>query len=330
MNVLVSVIIPVYNREKYLRECVMSVLGQSIEEIEIILVDDGSEDSSPLICCQLGEEYPEKIVFVQSEHGGVSATRNLALDMARGEFVFFLDSDDVIHPLLVEALVRGLQENNADMAGTDVRNVPQRRWEEIYSRISEDNGPAEVSFLNHPEALAAVFNSRTPLSVVGGVMIRKAFIGETRFRTDLYIGEDFYFIYENLIKGSSVVFLRQVWYYCRLHDENSSWDFEYTGFKNRLYRRQLVWENEERMGRQEYANSQKRAVLGCYTSCIAKCKKDSDSKRKIQKEMREYKNVLLPAYKMTGKMRFLLAVYFPSLYNRLYHVYFKLKKRRHQ
>lgn len=92
-NPAISIIIPVYNAEKYLRRCIESVLSQSFTDFELILVDDGSKDSSPQIC----DEYvakDDRVRVIHKENGGVSAARNDGLDIAKGEYVTFIDSDD--------------------------------------------------------------------------------------------------------------------------------------------------------------------------------------------------------------------------------------------
>ena len=100
----VSVIIPVYNAEKYLRETIDSVLGQDFEDFELLLVDDGSKDASPAIC----DEYAAQDSRVQALHktnGGVSSARNLGLDKARGEYIVFLDNDDLLYPDFLSTMV---------------------------------------------------------------------------------------------------------------------------------------------------------------------------------------------------------------------------------
>lgn len=96
-RIILSVIVPVYNIEKYLRECIDSILTQDIAEMEVILVDDGSTDASGTIC----DEYAEKdgrVTVVHKENGGVSTARNAGLDIARGKYVTFVDSDDYLLP----------------------------------------------------------------------------------------------------------------------------------------------------------------------------------------------------------------------------------------
>ena len=110
MNELVSVIVPVYKTEKYLNHCINSIVGQTYNNLEIILVDDGSPDRCPAIC-DLWKEKDERIkVFHQVNAGGGQA-RNLALDKSKGKFVIFVDSDDYIAPFMIEFLYKQFQDD---------------------------------------------------------------------------------------------------------------------------------------------------------------------------------------------------------------------------
>ena len=97
MNPKISVIVPVYNVEKYLCRCIDSILAQTFTDFELLLIDDGSKDSSGEIC----EEYAGKDARIRVFHrqnGGVSTARNLGIDKAKGEWIYFVDSDDVVLP----------------------------------------------------------------------------------------------------------------------------------------------------------------------------------------------------------------------------------------
>lgn len=103
MEVKISVIIPVYNVEKYLRECLDSVVNQTFKDIEIICVDDGSTDKS----LEILQEYKRKddrFVILQQRHSGAGAARNYGLKLAEGKYIQFLDSDDYFEPTLLEEL----------------------------------------------------------------------------------------------------------------------------------------------------------------------------------------------------------------------------------
>lgn len=118
----ISIIIPVYKVEEYLYYCVDSVLAQTYKNLEIILVDDGSPDNCGKIC----DEYAEKdnrIVVIHKENGGLSDARNAGLDIAKGDYIGFVDSDDYIAPNMYEVLMQGILNNNADISICGYYNV---------------------------------------------------------------------------------------------------------------------------------------------------------------------------------------------------------------
>lgn len=115
MQPLISVIIPMYNVEKYLRQCIDSVLEQTYQNLEIILVDDGSPDNCGKIC----DEYAEldsRINVIHKKNGGLSDARNVGIEIAKGEYITFIDSDDFITKDYVEYLYQLLENGNADMS----------------------------------------------------------------------------------------------------------------------------------------------------------------------------------------------------------------------
>ncbi|MBR2040184.1 MAG: glycosyltransferase [Clostridia bacterium] len=115
MNTIkISVIVPVYKVEPYLEKCIDSILNQTYKDFELILVDDGSPDNCPAIC----DEYAKKdsrITVIHKQNGGLSDARNAALEIAKGEFVTFVDSDDFIAPNALQLLMEAAVENNSDV-----------------------------------------------------------------------------------------------------------------------------------------------------------------------------------------------------------------------
>ena len=122
MNPKVSIIIPIYNAEKHLRRCIDSVLKQDFEDFELILMNDGSRDSSGMICDTYAEK-DERVRVVHKENSGVSDTRNQAMTLARGEYLQFLDSDDWITPDATGLLVRMAKEHDCEMVIADFYRV---------------------------------------------------------------------------------------------------------------------------------------------------------------------------------------------------------------
>ena len=150
---MVSIIIPVYRVEDYLRDCIDSVLRQTYRDIQVILVDDGSPDGCGRIC----DEYAEKdsrILVLHKENGGVSSARNLGLEYADGEYLTFCDSDDMYAPDWIESLVKAIQESQADVCiGNFVRYFGDASFGE---KISHEIGFSDVS--DWDQRMCYIFN----------------------------------------------------------------------------------------------------------------------------------------------------------------------------
>lgn len=154
-NDLISVIIPIYNVEKYLHKCICSVLTQTYQNMEIILVDDGSMDSSGIIC----DEYIKKdrrVKVIHKKNGGLSDARNAGIDVATGEYLCFIDSDDFIHKQYVEILYDILMKNDADIAVCNFQKVQEG---EILNERMIDQNDVHVSVLNREESWYALYDS---------------------------------------------------------------------------------------------------------------------------------------------------------------------------
>lgn len=119
----VSVIVPVYNTGIYLRRCLDSLVNQTIKDIEIIIVDDGSTDESPVILDEYATRYPNLIQKIRKENGGQGSARNIALPMCTGEYVTALDSDDYMELDAYEKMYNCAIENNADYVGCGYKSV---------------------------------------------------------------------------------------------------------------------------------------------------------------------------------------------------------------
>ena len=126
---LVSIIIPVYNAEHYLPFCLDSVKNQSWSNLQIILIDDGSTDSSPQIC-DLYASNDNRIIVRHQENGGIAKAQNAGLDLAKGDYIAFIDNDDIMARDNIEILFHALVSNHADMS--------KARWQQFgISQIQE-------------------------------------------------------------------------------------------------------------------------------------------------------------------------------------------------
>lgn len=120
----ISIIVPVYNVEKYLPECIESILAQTFTDFELILVEDGSPDNCPALC-DAAAEKDARIRVIHQKNGGLSAARNAGLDAARGAWIGFVDSDDYIAPEMYEVLHQAVQSTGADLALCDYAEVDE-------------------------------------------------------------------------------------------------------------------------------------------------------------------------------------------------------------
>lgn len=218
----ISVIIPMYNAEAFIRQSIQSVLDQTYHNFEILVIDDGSVDRGSEICEEMRRENG-RIHLYRKEKKGVSAARNYGLDMAKGEYVFFLDSDDSIHPLLFEEMICQMEEHQAGFAFCFFENVDSQQADVILDKVScEEERPkwyieeeAETEERFHT-------NDAGVMTRIGGKMIRADLVRGLRFNETLINGEDTLFIYQLLCKQVRSVFSFQKWYYYRMHARNVS------------------------------------------------------------------------------------------------------------
>ncbi len=196
-----SVIVPVYNVEPYLAECVDSLLGQELSDMEIILVDDGSRDRSGEICERYAAERPDRIRCLRTENGGQGRARNLALPLAKGDYVGFVDSDDWVKPDMYKKLLDRAEATGADIVVCDFLEHCADGAERVL--------PA--SFQDHPLSSAGSSCNK---------IFRRALIGELRFPEGLWY-EDFYFSAIMLLRSKRTEYLREALYVYRRGQEST-------------------------------------------------------------------------------------------------------------
>lgn len=204
---MISIIVPVYNAENTLRQCVDSILSQEYKNFELLLIDDGSKDASPAICDEYAAKDDRVRVF-QKENGGVSSARNVGLENAKGEWISFIDSDDYI----TQGYLGGVDERIEDVLikgykKTTANGIEEERSADTLNHISEFK-----PFLNH-------YITDSLLRAPWTKFYKKSVIGELRFLLDMKIGEDAYFVFKYLAKCKSFAVLSNGKYMVRLAEQ---------------------------------------------------------------------------------------------------------------
>lgn len=193
-----SIIVPVYKVEKYLPRCIDSILAQTFGDFELILIDDGSPDGCGRIC----DEYARKdkrIVVIHQKNMGVSAARNAGLDIARGRYIGFVDSDDWIEPQMYEVMMDAIRENGADMAVCGVRYADEDGKFTRADRLSE-------GVYTRAGLLEDVF--AMPNRLGGGCcnkVLDASKIASVRFKVGMTIAEDALYLFDCFMRIDGAV-----------------------------------------------------------------------------------------------------------------------------
>lgn len=195
-EIKVSVIIPVYNVEKYLKKCIDSVLAQDYSEYEIILVDDGSTDSSGTICDEYDERY-QQIKVIHQTNKGLGGARNTGIDNAIGEYILFVDSDDYIEKNTLSVLINKAEENDADLVICNFKTVT---LDEKVIRESKLSLPSGV--FNLKTNCEMIF---TQVSAWAKLYKRSIFINNNIRFPEKYWFEDIWVTYEIFLNSERVV-----------------------------------------------------------------------------------------------------------------------------
>lgn len=153
----VSVVVPVYNTEKYLRKCLDSLVNQTLDGVEIVAVNDGSPDGCRAILEEYKEKYPERMIVLHKENGGQASARNLAFQHCSGEYIGFLDSDDFVKPEMFERMYQKALENGADYVACGYTDVTYEDDREIVLQEYVASRPAKKTEDMFFGALASPF-----------------------------------------------------------------------------------------------------------------------------------------------------------------------------
>lgn len=204
MEELITIIIPIYQVEKYLRKCLDSVLSQTYKNLEIILVDDGSPDKCPQIC----DDYANKdkrIKVIHKKNGGMSDARNVAMKIATGKYIGFIDSDDYIKSDMYEVLYEDLKKTNSDVSICNYKKVFENQ------KSNDDENNKEIFEYDTEEALRLLIENEFG-NYAWNKLYRKDILNNIQFPEGKKM-EDLAVMYKIFEKAKKVVYTNKVEYY---------------------------------------------------------------------------------------------------------------------
>lgn len=208
VELAISIIVPVYNVEKYLNRCLDSILNQIFTDFELILVDDGSTDNSGIIC----DEYKTKdnrIKVIHKENGGLSSARNAGLDIARGRYIGFVDSDDFISKDMYQILYNEAEKNKADMIMCEFKKV-DKNYEAINNNLYKKS---DIKLLKKDEILEDMYSDMYDIYVVSwNKLYDKELFLNLRFPLGK-VNEDEFLAHELIYRSKKIIFANKILYY---------------------------------------------------------------------------------------------------------------------
>lgn len=215
---LISIVVPVFNVETYLSTCIDSIIAQSYDNIEIILVDDGSKDNSGLICDNYAFKH-DNIKVIHKKNGGVSTARNAGISASRGDFISFVDGDDTINHRMIEILYNDIESSGADISSVGLTS--HYSLEEVRAAAhSSIANLKEKTMLSSEESVRLVLEGKTVSSCAR--LYRRSSIKDVRFAAGRRYNEDKYFIFECFLTGYLFSFREEKLYYVLNRPDSSS------------------------------------------------------------------------------------------------------------
>ena len=315
----ISVIVPVYNVEKYLPRCIDSILNQTYKNLEIILVDDGSPDNCPAIC----DEYTQRdsrIKVIHKENGGVSSARNAGLDVATGEYIGFVDSDDWIATNMYEFLINSLTEQKADISICNFHSVDING--NSYNNVQYFGGiffQDEIlnKYLSDSLCTPCVFNKLFNAQTIGGI----------RFDLSKKIGEDFLFNYFVFKNAKKIVTVEDLLYYYSVDRCDSAIHKANYELVNRWKNTKYIMETDiTNNALYNYCLSRyAKELLCCIKELLRTKNKELINKcySEITNEIKNYAKRFLKQLNLSYLIKFsIIFIYlFPNLFKNVYLVY---------
>ncbi len=243
----ISVIVPVYKAEKYIRRCVESILNQTLSDLELILVDDGSPDNSGLIC----DEYAAKdnrVKVIHKANGGAASARNAGISVATGEYIGFCDSDDYLNPNMYEDLIRVMEQNNLDTISCLSNNRTENG-----TLLDEGNSDRKLELYSEVEYIKKIYSWKADVSLCTRVT-KTEIVKQIRAPEKRRV-EDFYFTVSLMLKTGGTAIYNYPYYEYTVNNDSVTHSANCSIYMDGMYfyeKTREILNNEIYASEQEY------------------------------------------------------------------------------
>lgn len=325
-----SVLVPVYNVERYLVQCLNSIKEQSFADFEVIIVDDGSTDGSEKICDEFAESDDRFVVVHQSNHG-ITFTRRIAISKASGEYCVFVDSDDYLSGNALEIIDHYIERKSSDIVLYNSYLLFENSNKSIKKRVSLFDDEEEFVTEKQKQKLYFQLLTNDSMNALWQKAIRTSLLKNDPTDYDRYmdvsLGEDFIMSCHPVFSAAKVIYIEQYLYYYRQSDtgvtrffEDTSLEKEFSRFPCQLYEIRMYY--AKKCGNNEVLEREieKRTAISLvkyFFKGISGCKSTTSKKLWIEKDWaRQVSNEILDDYKAGRiKIGFAYSLYFDAIMN---------------
>lgn len=312
----ISIIVPVYNVEKYLENCIESILNQTFKNYEVILVNDGSTDKSGEICDKY-EKIDSRIKVIHKDNGGLSSARNVGLDIACGKYIGFVDSDDSIHPRMYEILYDLIKKHKVDISCCNYKNTYS-----ICNKYNTDIESTEVIEMNNIQAINNLYDKEigVRLVVAWNKLYSKHLFDDIRYEVGR-IHEDEFIAHRILYKCEKIVYTNKELYYYLQREGSIMSQISYKRRVDSLLAQSDRMRFLREVGLMNMCNSISRMYEYNFFTLYRQIDKNTNSETELLNELRKdfiYSlNTLfrLKNYSIKEKINWIIFAISPKIYN---------------
>ncbi len=309
---LVTIVVPIYNVEKYLEKCLESLVKQTYENLQIVLVNDGSTDSSENICRKFMLE-DNRIELINKVNGGLSDARNFGIDVTRGEYLLFVDSDDYLSPQTVEICMKTIEYTNADIVEFAVKKIFESDSDRFETFEFDKN---DIQIFNHTEALTNILSYRFKI-VAWNKLYKTSLFNSIRYPKGKLHEDEFTTPY--LVDNATIYCTVPYSLYAYVQREGSIMN---TNFSDRRFDILEAYQERHRYFQEKYGNEYDAILDFGYLSILSNLLEIIPTSHEMtsilkQQKQKQFKKIITGKTSFFIKLKVLFKSLLPNIYNEI-------------